>query len=105
MVSIIYLFNLAELYENTYLNESAPECINNSNLIKTTELSKKHKRSTVKKFKKNTEEVVQKNELSFENFLKKNNEFSQEMERLAAYEMEIHSHKLIEGPEVDHLYI
>lgn len=48
---------------------------------------------------------MQENELSFENFLKKNTEFSQEMERLAAYEMEIHSHKLIEGPEVDHLYI
>jgi hypothetical protein len=105
VVYIIYLFNLAELYGNTYLNDSALECIHNSKLKKTSEILKKHKRSTVKRLKKNTEEVVQKNELSFETFLKKNNEFSQEMERLAAYEMEILSHKLIEGPEVDHLYI
>ena len=57
---------------------------------------------TISKRQKIAKEDV---ELSFEEFLKENKHFSEEMKKLAVYETEIHSHKLIEGPEVDHLYL
>ena len=59
-----------------------------------------------KKRRKSIEKALpeEENELSFDSFLRENAEFSKEMAKLAAYEKELESYKLIEEPEVDYLY-
>jgi len=94
---------LADLYGNTTIKESIDETKLNK---KKTILKKIPKKLHSKKRRKSIEKALpeEENELSFDSFLRENAEFSKEMAKLAAYEKELESYKLIEEPEVDYLY-
>ena len=89
------------LYENTMLNQTLNETVE---IISDKMLLKDSKKSKAKQRRIITEEIFKENASSFEDFLKANDEFAKEMSELVQYEMMLKEYKLIEGPEVDHLY-